>query len=125
VNPEPQGFEAMKQLLALVTLMFTMTPVVFAHAVLLEANPAVNSSVPGPDIVVRLRFNSRIDAVRSRLTLVFPNQTVRPLALGQQSSPATLNSRLTGLGAGAYTLRWQVLAADGHISRGEVPFGIK
>ena len=115
----------MKRLLARLALLLTMTPAVFAHAVLLETNPALNTFVSGPDIVVRLRFNSRVDAARSRLSLVLPDRTVRPLALDPQSSPASLNSRLIGLGTGAYRLRWQVLAADGHISRGEVPFGIK
>ena len=31
-------------------------------------------------------------------------------------------SKLTGLKPGAYAIRWQVLAPDGHISRGEIPF---
>jgi methionine-rich copper-binding protein CopC len=29
------------------------------------------------------------------------------------------------LAAGSYTLRWQVLASDGHISRGEIPFNVR
>jgi len=29
-----------------------------------------------------------------------------------------------GLAAGAYRLRWQVLASDGHITRGEIPFTV-
>jgi len=28
------------------------------------------------------------------------------------------------LAAGAYSLRWQVLAIDGHITRGDVPFTV-
>lgn len=28
------------------------------------------------------------------------------------------------LAPGAYTLRWQVLAVDGHITRGDVPFTV-
>jgi methionine-rich copper-binding protein CopC len=28
------------------------------------------------------------------------------------------------LAAGAYRLRWQVLASDGHITRGEIPFTV-
>jgi len=30
-----------------------------------------------------------------------------------------------GLVRGAYKLRWQVLAADGHITRGEISFEVK
>ena len=45
-------------------------------------------------------------------------------AIGQQSAPDTLDSKATGLKPGAYRIRWQVLAPDGHITRGEVPFSV-
>lgn len=45
-----------------------------------------------------------------------------PSALDPLSSPATLEARITGLGAGEYKLHWRVLAADGHIARGEISF---
>lgn len=48
-----------------------------------------------------------------------------PSALDPLSSPATLEARITGLGAGEYKLHWQVLAADGHITRGEISFLVK
>ena len=97
----------------------------FAHAVLLEAKPTANSSVQGPDVNVELKFNSRIDAARSRLTLVLPDRTVRQLSVQPSSSPGSVGARVTGLNAGEYKLRWQVLAADGHITRGEIPFQVK
>jgi methionine-rich copper-binding protein CopC len=36
-----------------------------------------------------------------------------------------LSATLTGLVKGAYELRWQVLAIDGHVTRGKLPFQIK
>jgi methionine-rich copper-binding protein CopC len=111
--------------LAGLVLALGMASLSFAHAVLLEATPAPNGTLPGPDIDIHLRFNSRIDSQRSRLFLVLPDRSVRALRLERQTSPATLTSRMTGLGRGVYTLQWQVLAADGHITRGEVPFQIK
>jgi len=87
--------------------------------------PGVNATVAGPYVRIEWRFNSRIDAARSRVTVVLPDQTIRSLPIEPQSSPAALNSRTAGLGAGAYKLRWPVLAADGHIARGEVPFQVK
>jgi methionine-rich copper-binding protein CopC len=36
-----------------------------------------------------------------------------------------LSAKLTGLVKGAYVLRWQVLATDGHITRGKVPFRVE
>lgn len=97
-----------------------------AHAILLEASPAANSTVRGPDLDVRLRFNSRIDGERSRLSLGLPGGKVRILELESPAvGPAILSAKLRGLAPGSYRLRWQVLAADGHITRGEIPFQVK
>jgi methionine-rich copper-binding protein CopC len=106
-------------------LLLTAVPAVLAHAILLAATPAAGSIVNGPDVDVRLRYNSRIDGARSHLDLVLPDKQVRPLKLAAQEAPDTLTAKAAGLAAGAYRLRWQVLAADGHITRGEVPFQVK
>lgn len=95
-----------------------------AHAVLLESTPAASSTVSGPDISIKLRFNVRIDAGRSRLTLVPPAGSVQALEIGKQVSADTLSAGARGLRAGEYRLRWQVLASDGHITRGEIPFTV-
>jgi methionine-rich copper-binding protein CopC len=44
--------------------------------------------------------------------------------LQRQSSPDVLTASVSGLKPGDYVIRWQVLASDGHISRGEVPFKV-
>jgi len=93
------------------------------HALLIESTPASNSSVAGPDIEIRMRFNSRIDEVRSRITLVFPDHTTYRLEIHKQTAD-TLTSRAMGLKRGAHSLQWQVLASDGHLTRGEVPFAV-
>jgi methionine-rich copper-binding protein CopC len=80
--------------------------------------------VVGPDIELRVRFNSRIDRERSRLTLVLPDDTARPLPIAGEARPDMLSARPTGLDRGDYKLRWQVLAVDGHITRGEIPFRV-
>lgn len=95
-----------------------------AHAILLESSPAVHATVKGPDLDIRMRFNVRVDVIRSRFTLVYPDTIARPLSLDKQQAPDTVLSRVSGLVPGAYTIRWQVLAPDGHISRGEIPFKV-
>jgi methionine-rich copper-binding protein CopC len=96
-----------------------------AHAILMAATPAANATVSGPDLEIHLRFNSRIDGARSHLSLVLPDKHVRALTLDPQPTPAELTAPVRELAPGAYRLRWQVLAADGHITRGEVPFQVK
>ena len=97
---------------------------VLAHAVLLEATPAADSAVAGPDVAVKLRFNVRIDRSRSRLTLALPDGRTTALKIDDEGASDTLSARATGLGPGTYHLHWQVLAADGHITRGDLPFRI-
>jgi methionine-rich copper-binding protein CopC len=95
-----------------------------AHAVLLESNPPLKSAVLGPDVPIKLRFNVRIDALRSRLTLIHPDGSAQGLEISRQTPADTLSAEANGLAAGAYCLRWQVLASDGHITRGEIPFNV-
>ena len=92
---------------------------------LVSSQPAQNSTVTGPGVAVLLKYNSRIDAERSTLSLLEPNGSVEKLAIGSQYAPGLLSARLTGLTQGAYVLHWQVLASDGHITRGEIPFRVK
>ena len=103
--------------------LFTVLPA-SAHAILLESSPALKSSVAGPDVSLKLRFNVRIDAARSRLTLVDPDGSSQTLGIDKQDSPNTISAQAKGLHPGAYRIRWQVLASDGHITRGEIPFTV-
>ena len=95
------------------------------HAVLLESTPTLKSSVAGPDVPVKLRFNVRIDARRSRLTLVGPAGFRQALEISKASPADALVADAAGLLPGEYRLRWQVLASDGHITRGEIPFAVR
>jgi copper resistance protein C len=99
--------------------------VAWAHAVLLSAQPGENSTVAGPDVAVLLKYNSRVDTQHSTLTLLAPDGKVEKVAIGGQPAPGLLSAKLTGLVKGAYELRWQVLAIDGHVTRGKVLFQIR
>ena len=95
-----------------------------AHAILKQSSPAAGSSVTGPDVPIKLLFNVRVDAARSKLQLLHPDATTTNLTIERATSPDTLAAKATGLKPGAYGIRWQVLAPDGHISRGEFPFTV-
>ncbi len=95
----------------------------FGHAILIDSTPAPTGHVPAGHLDVTLRYNSRIDSMRSKLTLVLPDATTKRLAALPQATPDTLRATLD-LSPGAYTIKWQVLAIDGHITRGDVPFTV-
>jgi methionine-rich copper-binding protein CopC len=105
--------------------LMVLASTAFAHALLLESTPAANALVSGREVAVQLRFNTRIDATRSRLSVVSPDQTVRPVLQMEPTSADVLRGRIKDLDRGMYRLRWQVLAFDGHIARGEIPFLVK
>src|SRR4051794_12627322 len=96
----------------------------FAHAIVLDSRPAPNELVAGPDVPIELRFNSRIDRKRSRLTLDRPGAGSVPVALLDGEKPDRLEASLAGVAPGEYRLKWQVLSIDGHITRGEIPFRV-
>jgi methionine-rich copper-binding protein CopC len=118
-----RGSKVAGWLLIAAVILFAAT-LVEGHAILKESRPAVNSKVSGPDVPIMLKYNVRIDAKLSKLQLQNPDNSVHDLTIDAQSSPDTLNSKATGLAPGAYKIRWQVLAPDGHITRGEVPFTV-
>jgi copper resistance protein C len=96
-----------------------------AHAVLVSSTPQKNTAVSGPDITINLKYNSRVDGARSTLSLLKPDGTVERIGTPAQLAPDVLSATGHGLAKGAYVLRWQVLATDGHITRGEVPFQVQ
>ena len=112
-------------ILLAVVLLTGLSHLAWAHATLMESTPALNSTVAGPDVPITLRFNVRIDGSRSRLHLLSSDGSAQTLSPAKQSAPAILQSQATGLKPGAYKLKWSVLASDGHMSSGEVPFTVK
>ena len=111
-------------LAALLGLLFAVR-IAEGHAILKTSSPAANATVSGPDVPIILKFNVRIDAGRSKVQLLHPDSTQTDLVMEKQDSPDTLTFKANGLVPGPYTIRWQVLAPDGHITRGEVPFTVK
>ena len=95
-----------------------------AHAIIISSSPAPKAVVQGPDVVVKLDFNSRIDRARSILDLIGPDETSRHLPIAESSDDGTLATDAKGLAPGAWRLRWQVLSVDGHITRGDIPFTV-
>jgi methionine-rich copper-binding protein CopC len=122
-------FEAMPMRRLLVSVLtvcaLSLLPrVALAHAHLLSSTPAANVTVHGPAVSIELRFNSRVDGHHSVLTLVGSDGHTEALAIDNQSGESNLNAHTT-LKPGNYTLKWQALSTDGHITRGEIPFSVR
>ena len=110
----------------LLAAVFVASPrAALAHAVLVNSTPQKNVAVAGPDVVISLRYNSRVDGARSTLSLLKPDGTIENVSGITQPRPDVVAATGHTTAKGAYILRWQVLSSDGHITRGEIPFQVK
>jgi copper resistance protein C len=108
---------------AVVASLLVSSSLAFAHAVLLSSTPKAHETLHGPSLDFDLKFNSRVDGTRSSLSVVEPDGSVKALPLSKQVEPNELIAQAK-LSPGNYTLRWQALAIDGHITRGQIPFTV-
>jgi len=118
-------FRNQRWVLPLVLLFLAGAPRAFAHAILVRSTPADHSVVHTRNVTLTLDYNSRIDAARSTLTLTGPAGRNRPLQRKSASRPAELKAFAAKLGNGTYHVHWQVLASDGHITRGDIAFTVQ
>ena len=99
----------------------------FAHAVVVESTFRDGAQLASAPAAVELRFNVRIEQALSRASL--KRGSGEPLPLAPRPGPSAQSNRLVvplpPLGAGAYELRYQVLAADGHTTQGVLRFRVK
>ncbi|MBX9698189.1 MAG: copper resistance protein CopC [Acetobacteraceae bacterium] len=101
-----------------------------AHALVVSSEPAPGAALAAAPATVRVRFNSRIDPLRSRLLLIAgegvsgAGATPMPLEIAAAVEPTLIEAACPPLNPGPWRLRWQVLAVDGHITRGDIPFTI-
>ena len=108
---------------ALVACLLLSSLLAFAHAVLISSTPRAHETLHGPSFDIDLKFNSRVDSTRSSLSVVAADGSVKMISLSKQNEPNELVAHAQ-FPAGNYTLRWQALAVDGHITRGQIPFTV-
>jgi methionine-rich copper-binding protein CopC len=95
-----------------------------AHAVIVSASPTADQHVAPGKVAVRIEFNSRIDKERSRLQVTMPTGDKTDVPIDPAGEPNVIAGTAADLTPGSYVLRWQVLAIDGHITRGDIPFAV-
>lgn len=95
-----------------------------AHAILTDSTPKANGSVPAGHVALVLKYNSKIDQARSRLLLVASDKSETPLAIAADAKKPNELDSAADLKPGSYVIRWQALALDGHITRGDLPFTV-
>jgi methionine-rich copper-binding protein CopC len=110
--------------LLMLALFLVCSPRAFAHAVLVRSTPADGAVLHTGNITFTLDYNSRIDERRSVLQLTGSGSQAIALTTEAPTGPAQLKAAVRGLNSGVYHLAWQVLAEDGHITRGAITFTV-
>ena len=105
-------------------LLLLAAPMAFAHAILVHSSPTDQAVVHSRNVHLTLDYNSRIESRRCTVTLTRLGGQSVPLQMESSAKPAELNATARNLANGEYRIHWQVLASDGHITRGDIAFTV-
>lgn len=108
----------------LALFLFAGSPAAFAHAILVHSTPADQAVVHSHQVDVALEYDSRIEASRCTVRLTDSTGKAVPLQMEPSTKTAELKAVAHNLENGKYQIHWQVLASDGHITRGDVAFTV-
>jgi len=118
------AFSQISGMLAGAVLVLLTAPLAFAHAILVRSTPADRSVVRTGNVAMTLDYNSRIEASRCTLTLTNASGQRQALTIESAAKPSELKATTGSLANGKYLIHWQVLASDGHITRGDISFTV-
>ena len=96
-----------------------------AHATLVRATPSVQGRVDRPPHVLVLQFDQAVTAIPHSIEVRTMDGALVSRQARQGHDRRLVESTLRGgLGRGGYTVRWQVISADGHVGSGVFTFGL-
>jgi copper transport protein len=93
-----------------------------AHASLVSASPAPGTVLAAAPPAITLTFSEPVTAAGPGIGVVAPSG--RQLPARVQVAGTRMTARFTPAGEGTYLVRWQVIAADTHPSRGQLTFSV-
>src|SRR3954469_9112596 len=117
----------MRRLVGLVVAAALLAPSsAAAHTALVRSDPVAGAHLGATPSVVRLSFTERPDPSLSRIDVVDAAGHVRQhgRAATAAGDPRTLAVAVARLPRGSYTVRYRVIADDGHPADGTLTFGV-
>lgn len=98
-----------------------------AHAMLVSAEPAPNSTIGASPKQIKLTFSEALQDVGHAVTLLDEKKNKveigKPMLDPQDKSKKTLVAQVpTELAVGKYTVEWKTLSTDGHTEKGSFTF---
>jgi methionine-rich copper-binding protein CopC len=96
-----------------------------AHAALISATPAVNGMAMPAPTELRLKFSEGIELKFAKVKLIGPGKktvATGPARLDPSDNTLLIVPVAAPLPDGTYTVDWQVVATDGHKTKGTYSF---
>jgi copper transport protein len=94
-----------------------------AHASLVGADPSPGAVLTAAPAAITLRFSEAVTAAGPGISVIAPSG--RPVGGGTVRVAGTaMTAPFRSAGEGTYLVRWQVIAADTHPSRGQLTFSV-
>jgi methionine-rich copper-binding protein CopC len=108
----------------LLFLLHAKGGIVWAHAYPAVSVPNNDATVKEPPREVRIQFTEGVEITFSRITVKGANGEVVSQGKLRQLAGDTLAVDLKPLRPGSYTVEWQVLSVDTHVTEGLLRFTI-
>jgi methionine-rich copper-binding protein CopC len=121
------GRSIMKKALIIAAIAALATTPAFAHAHLIKAAPAADSTVTAAPTALVMDFSEGVQIAFTGVAVTGPDKAAVTTGAPTVSSDGKeLTVPLTApLAAGTYAVAWHALAADGHKSTGTYTFTVK
>ena len=112
--------------IALATLAATLSPLVFAHATMVDSFPAKGQVLTASPAEIHITFNEHVEARYCRVKLVSDDGKTfdadRPAA--DKANPNAIVASVPMLKPGHYSARWTAVGSDGHKTYGDFKFTV-
>jgi methionine-rich copper-binding protein CopC len=110
----------------LVVIVLLLPQAALAHAMPEAEDPKVGSTVTSPPQQVSIQFDVPIESTFSRLDVMDSHGQSENDGMPQVNADTrTLTVRLKPLTPGEYTVKWSVVAKDGHRTEGSYTFTVE
>jgi methionine-rich copper-binding protein CopC len=112
--------------LALAAVALAPAAPALAHAHVISSTPAANAAVAAPK-QVSVTFNEKLVPAFSKLEVSMAGMAMKvPVKTSVSSDGKTLTGTPQGaFMKGSYVINWTAASADGHKTKGSIPFKIK
>lgn len=99
----------------------------FAHARVLNSNPATGATLSAPPTELRIQYNEPVEAAASAVKVIGPGdvELAAEKVIADKDDAKSLVLGLPKLGAGDYRAEWSTVGRDGHRTKGEIRFTVK